>query len=63
MPDILDNAIDAIARGAIDSQCQNMAEGFVKEGVLNAADVPAMTTGLKLLVGVFLGTLAKGQSH
>lgn len=61
MPNIFEAALDKIAEGALDSQCKNMALGFVKEGVLAPADVPALAKGLQLLVQVLVATVAKGQ--
>ena len=58
---IFDAALDSIGDGLLDSQCNNMAKGWVTDGHLAATDQANMVTGLKLLVGVFFSMLAEGQ--
>lgn len=62
MPDIFTTALDKIAEGALDTQCHAMVASWNKDGFVRAQDMPAATTGLKLLVGVLFAMLAAGQA-
>jgi hypothetical protein len=58
---IFDSALDKMGEGVLDSQANNIAKTWVKDGHLDPKDQPALVAGLKILVGVLFSILAEGQ--